>query len=88
MLETRSAKLPEELLMSKWEYERTIEAVNSLDGKHRSVLILRHFSDLSYDEIAQVLDIPLGTVKSRLNQAIGTLRRELEKEKQEHGGAG
>lgn len=88
LLETRSSELPEELLINRLEYERTIKAVNSLDGKHRSVLILRYFSDLSYDEIVQVLGIPLGTVKSRLNQAIRTLRRELEKEKQEQAGAG
>ena len=83
-----SSELPEELLMNRLEYERTMEAINSLDGKHRPVLILRHFSDLSYDEIAQVLGIPLGTVKSRLNQAVRSLRGELEREKREQGGAG
>ncbi|MBA7616468.1 ECF RNA polymerase sigma factor SigW [subsurface metagenome] len=88
LLETKSSELPEELLMSKWEYERMMKALGSLEGKHRSTVILRYFNDLSYDEIAQVLGIPLGTVKSRLNQAIRTLRRELEKEKQEYGGAG
>ena len=84
----RGSEPPEELLMNRLEYERTMEAVNSLDGKHRSVLILRCFGDLSYGEIAEVLDIPLGTVKSRLNQAVRTLRGELKKEKREQGGAG
>ncbi len=84
----RGSEPPEELLMNRLEYERTIAAVNSLDGKHRPTLILRYFSDLSYNEIAEILGIPLGTVKSRLNQAIRTLRGELEKEKREQGGAG
>ncbi len=86
--EITSSELREELLMNRLEYERTIKAVNSLDGKHRPVLILRYFGDLSYGEIAQVLDIPLGTVKSRLSQAVRSLRGELEKEERERGGAG
>lgn len=84
-LEERSLDLPdmkcqelsEEALVTKWEYERLIKAVNSLDGKHRSVLVLRYFNDLSYVEIAQVVDIPLGTVKSRINQALRSLREQL-----------
>ena len=75
--ETKSSELPEESLMSNWEYERLIKAMNSLDGKHRPVLVLRYFNDLSYDGIAQVLNIPLGTVKSRLNQALKSLREQL-----------
>ena len=84
--EISGSELPEELLTNRLEYERTIKAINSLDGKHRPVLILRYFSGLSYGEIAQVLDIPLGTVKSRLNQAVRSLRRELAKEKRGQGG--
>jgi RNA polymerase sigma factor (sigma-70 family) len=41
------------------------------------VLVLRYSDGLSYDEIAEVLKIPLGTVKSRLNTAIKALREEL-----------
>jgi len=41
------------------------------------VVILRHYLQLSYAEIAQVLDIPTGTVKSRLDLALKTLRKEL-----------
>lgn len=84
----RGSELPDELLMNRLEYERMVKAVNSLDGKHHPVLVLRYFGDLSYGEIAEILDIPLGTVKSRLNQAIRTLRGELEREKREHGGTG
>ena len=75
--EIESSELPEEALIGKWEYERLMKAMNSLDSKHRPVLVLRYFDDLSYDEIAQVLGIPLGTVKSRINQALKSLRGQL-----------
>jgi len=68
---------PEEVLVTKQEYERLIKAMNSLDSKHRSVLVLRYFNDLSYGEIAQVVGVPLGTVKSRINQALKSLREQL-----------
>lgn len=50
------------------------EAVGDLSEKQRAVVILRYFWDLSYAEIADVLDIPLGTVRSRLDLALKTLR--------------
>jgi len=68
---------PEEILVTRSEYERLIKAMNSLDSKHRSVLILRYFNDLSYDEIAHIVGIPLGTVKSRINHALKSLRAQL-----------
>jgi len=54
-----------------------MKAMNALDSKHRSVLVLRYFNDLSYDEIAQVMGIPLGTVKSRISQALRSLRAQM-----------
>jgi len=67
----------EEIMISKEEYNRLMKALSSLDVKHRSVLVLRYFNDLSYQEIAQAVNIPLGTVKSRLNQALKYLRAQL-----------
>jgi len=75
--DTKRRELPEEVCVTKWEYERLMKALNSLGSKHRPVLVLRYFNDLSYDEIAQVLGIPLGTVKSRINQALRSLREQL-----------
>jgi RNA polymerase sigma-70 factor (ECF subfamily) len=72
-----SPQLPEEFLMKQEESKRIQEAMSFLDRKHRAILALRYFDDLSYNEIAQVLGIPLGTVKSRINTAIKALRREL-----------
>ena len=53
------------------------QALAHLSDKLRAVVILRYYWGLSYAEIVQILDIPLGTVKSRLHQALSILRREL-----------
>ncbi len=49
-------------------------AVGSLTDEQREVVILRFVDDLSLEEIAQALDVPLGTVKSRLHHALRKLR--------------
>ena len=72
-----SDELPEDMALKSEEVANMWQAVKSIDAKHRAVLALRYFDELSYDEIAQTLNIPLGTVKSRLNGAIKNLRREM-----------
>ena len=67
----------EDILTSVLEYEAVLRAINHLDSKHREVIVLRYLNDLTYNEIARILDIPQGTVKSRMNQAINTLRQQL-----------
>jgi RNA polymerase sigma-70 factor (ECF subfamily) len=52
-------------------------AISKLSPKLRAVVVLRYYLDLSYLELAQALDIPLGTVKSRLNQALQVVRDDL-----------
>lgn len=53
-------------------------ATRSLSDKQQAVLILRYYWELPYAEIASILEIPLGTVKSRLDLALKTLRKILE----------
>jgi RNA polymerase sigma-70 factor (ECF subfamily) len=53
-------------------------AFDRLDPDHRLVVLLRFWQDLTLDEIAERLDVPLGTVKSRLHYALRKLRTELE----------
>lgn len=55
-------------------------ALQSLSGKLRVVIVLRYYHELSYAEIAQILDIPLGTVQSRLNQAMKKIQQALQAE--------
>jgi len=52
-------------------------ALRKLDAPARVILILREFEGLSYQEIAEALDLPLGTVESRLYRARARLRKLL-----------
>ncbi|MCK4470726.1 MAG: sigma-70 family RNA polymerase sigma factor [Anaerolineae bacterium] len=60
------------------EEEIVQQALSRLSEKQRAVVILRYYWDLPYAKMAQILDVPVGTVKSRLNLALRTLRKELE----------
>ncbi|MCI1590275.1 sigma-70 family RNA polymerase sigma factor [Heyndrickxia oleronia] len=51
------------------------KAIQKLTDKQRAVIILRFFHDYTLEEIATLLDIPLGTVKSRYHAAIQSLRK-------------
>ena len=53
-------------------------ALSALPKKHRAVIILYYYREFSQSEIAEILDIPEGTVKSRLNTAKKLLKRRLE----------
>jgi RNA polymerase sigma-70 factor (ECF subfamily) len=52
-------------------------AMAQLSSEHREVLLLREFERMSYEEIAEALDIPRGTVESRLHRARSELREKL-----------
>ncbi|MCX2824683.1 RNA polymerase subunit sigma [Bacillus pseudomycoides] len=54
------------------------ELVQKLSYKHREVIIMRYFHEYSLDEIATLLNKPVGTVKSRLHTALKRLRIEME----------
>ncbi len=67
----------------KSERERAFEtAVSNLSEYQRVMIVMFHAEMLSYEEIAEALDLPLGTVKSRLNRARINLRDELRKYKE------
>lgn len=52
-------------------------ALNDLPLDHRSVVVLRFYLDLPLDAVADILDIPVGTAKSRLHRAIASLRASM-----------
>ncbi len=68
---------PEEALERKEKCDAIRKAIDSLNGDLREIIILRDINGLSYEEIADVLSIELGTVKSRLNRAREKLKRNL-----------
>ena len=53
------------------------QVVSQLPAAYRELVVLRHSHDLSYDEIAEVTGLPLGTVKNRLFRAREVMRREF-----------
>ncbi len=57
--------------------DRVSTAVNELPEKYREPIVLRHAADLSYQEIAEALELPIGTVKTRIFRARDALRKSL-----------
>ena len=55
-------------------------ALAALSPKHREVFLLARYEGLSYEEVAETLDIPVGTVKSRMNTAVGFLMKRMQDE--------
>ncbi len=71
-----------EAALERAELRRVVwEAMRRLPVNDREILVLREFQDLTYAEIAAVLEIPQGTVMSRLHGARGRLRGQLEVER-------
>lgn len=68
---------PEAAVIAREQTAFLQQAMKSLPEAARSVLVLREYGELSYQEIAAVLDIPVGTVMSRLNYARNRLRELL-----------
>jgi len=72
---------PEAAFIRKSETQRVREVINQLPDAMREVLVLRELEDLSYKEIAGIIDAPIGTVMSRLARArrdFGEVWRSLE----------
>jgi RNA polymerase sigma-70 factor, ECF subfamily len=70
---------PEQSAVRRDLASRIAEAMRRLRPKEREIVILQHLQDFSYQEIADLLGIPIGTVMSRLYSARRSLRRELER---------
>lgn len=60
-------------------------ALNSLDEDFRTVILLCDLEDFKYEEIAEILDIPIGTVRSRLHRARNLLKEKLAQYAKEMG---
>lgn len=60
------------------------QALAALSEEHRTILILREMDDCSYEQIAEILEIPIGTIRSRLHRARVQLRDQLKNVIPEH----
>ncbi|OCX51530.1 RNA polymerase subunit sigma-24 [Mucilaginibacter sp. PPCGB 2223] len=60
---------PEEASMKKQQSQTLKVLIDSLPPRYRNLIVLRYFDELSYEEIAEQLDLPLGTVKAQLFRA-------------------
>ena len=86
-METKNGEVTIEL--ADWTYNPEVDftsrqkslsidaAIKSLPRKYREVIIFRHKQDKSYEEIAQILGIPVGTVKARIFRARELLKKKL-----------
>ncbi len=68
------------LLLQNSNQLRVRTALESISNGYREILILREFEELSYEEISNVMGIPIGTVMSRLSRAREALKETYEKE--------
>ena len=78
--EARLVQLDEPIeasLVKAAERQEVRRAIMALSEKQRAVIILRYYWELPYNEVAQVLAIPVGTVKSRIDLALKTLSLKL-----------
>lgn len=62
-------------IVDRDQLERAFER---LSVEHRAVIVLHHYLDMSVEAVAETLDVPLGTVNSRLNRAIAKMRLALQ----------
>ena len=81
------ADSPQETVERTEQQEAVQEALATLSEEYREVLLLRYMEELDYAEIAEVLQLPSGTVKSRINRAKAALKAALLKSGNIFGGS-
>jgi len=68
---------PDRQAQMQEEHQRTLAALANLEAAARAVVVLRDIEGLDYGQIARILEVPVGTVKSRLSRAREELRKQL-----------
>ncbi|WP_053361359.1 RNA polymerase sigma factor SigW [Bacillus sp. FJAT-27251] len=71
------ASLPEDELESLELQETVQKEIAKLPEKYRTVIVLKYIEELSLNEISEILDLPLGTVKTRMHRGREALRQQL-----------
>jgi RNA polymerase sigma-70 factor (ECF subfamily) len=72
-----AVETPDDITVTQEFIDRISEGMEKLSAKHREILTLRNIKNLSYEEIAEILGISVGTVKSRIARARESLRSKL-----------
>lgn len=73
-------KSPHELLERGEDFARLASALQDLRDEEKEVFLLRQNGELTYEEIGQALEVPTGTVKTRMRLALGKLREVLQEQ--------
>ena len=68
---------PEESLLRAEQKSEILQALDRLSEEHKAAILLRDVKGLSYEEIAEILELSLGTVKSRISRARNQLKTEI-----------
>ncbi len=69
---------PGQRVLRQEQVDQVREALDTLSEQHRAILVLREIEGCNYDDIADILDLPVGTVRSRLHRARLQLRDQLQ----------
>lgn len=70
---------PEQAIEHEEDRQLICTALKILSAEHRMVIVMKELDDMRYEEIAEVLEVPVGTVRSRLHRARSELKTILEK---------
>ena len=77
IIQAKDDTSPSRQVQIKEEHQRILKALEQLEPPARAVVVLRDIEGLNYSQIARILDVPTGTVKSRLCRARTVLRKML-----------
>ncbi len=72
------AEQPEDRMKREEDVQLVQSALQQLIEEHRAILVLREIEEMSYEQISEILDLPIGTVRSRLHRARLQLKQEIE----------
>lgn len=75
---------PEESLLREEQKSEILQALGNLSEEHKAAIVLRDVKGLSYEEIAEILEVSLGTVKSRISRGRNQLKNEILKMREQN----
>jgi RNA polymerase sigma-70 factor (ECF subfamily) len=72
-------KQVEDIVISNYEYHEIMKIILKLPYEKRAVFILKHYYGYKYEEISEIIGCPIGTVRSRLHNAVKYIIKEIER---------